>query len=64
VLYALAGAALLVHAPNGFFMNWFGKLAAGAEGFEYHLLVMALAAVVVIAGSGAGSLDRRLGRQR
>jgi len=43
-------------------MNWFGKLPAGAEGFEYHLLVLALAAVVVVKGSGARSLDRLLGR--
>jgi putative oxidoreductase len=52
--------ALSTHAANGFFMNWFGALPAGAEGFEYHLLVIALAAVVAIDGSGAVSLDRRL----
>jgi putative oxidoreductase len=52
--------AISTHAPNGFFMNWFGGLAAGVEGFEYHLLAIALAAVVVIDGSGALALDRRL----
>lgn len=52
--------ALSTHAPNGFFMNWFGKLPAGSEGFEYHILALALAAVVVVAGSGALSVDRRL----
>jgi putative oxidoreductase len=52
--------ALSTHVANGFFMNWFGTLPAGAEGFEYHLLAIALAGVVVLGGSGAWSLDRRL----
>lgn len=64
-------AALMVHmafasSPHwstGFFMNWFGAHAAGVEGFEYHLLAMALAAVVVVKGMGALSLDRLLGRR-
>ena len=52
--------ALSTHVGNGFFMNWFGSLPAGQEGFEYHLLVIALAATVVLQGSGAWSLDRAL----
>jgi putative oxidoreductase len=44
-------------------MNWVGGLPTGEEGFEFHLLAMALAAVVVLAGSGALSLDRRLARR-
>jgi hypothetical protein len=39
-------------------MNWFGSLPAGSEGFEYHLVMIGLAAVVVANGSGALSLDR------
>ena len=62
-LFGLMVGAASTHAASGFFMNWFGKLPAGSEGFEYHLLVMALAAVVAIAGSGAFSLDRRLSRR-
>jgi len=54
----MAVAALMVHLQNGFFMNWFGNQKG--EGFEYHLLAIALALVVVIRGSGAWSLDRRL----
>lgn len=50
--------AISTHASNGFFMNWFGALAAGQEGFEYHLAVIALAAVVLLEGSGALSADR------
>jgi putative oxidoreductase len=45
-------------------MNWFGALATGQEGFEYHLLAMALALVVVISGSGRWSLDGSLVRER
>lgn len=52
--------ALSTHTGNGFFMNWFGQLAAGQEGFEYHLLVIALAGVVLLAGSGRWSIDRQL----
>jgi putative oxidoreductase len=59
-LFGLMVGAASTHLSDGFFMNWFGALKPGQEGFEYHLLVMALAAVVVLAGSGALSLDRRL----
>ena len=52
--------ALSTHVPNGFFMNWFGALPPGQEGFEYHLIAIALAGTVVLQGSGAWSLDRWL----
>lgn len=54
----IMAGAVVTHAPNGFFMNWFGGLPAGAEGFEYHLLAIGLASVVTLNGSGARSLDR------
>ena len=54
----LMAVAASTHAANGFFMNWFGSLPAGAEGFEYHLIAIGLASVVVIKGSGAWSVDR------
>ena len=59
----MLGAAS-THLPNGFFMNWFGTRPAGTEGFEYHLLAIALAAVVALDGSGTLSLDRLLTRDR
>ncbi|HYO94277.1 MAG TPA: DoxX family protein [Polyangiaceae bacterium] len=59
-LFGLMLGAISTHLENGFFMNWFGSMAAGREGYEYHLLVLALAAVVMIKGSGAGSVDRLL----
>jgi putative oxidoreductase len=54
----IVGAVVTVHASNGFFMNWTG--AQAGEGFEYHLLFLAMAAVVVLKGSGALSVDRML----
>jgi putative oxidoreductase len=62
LLFVHMAFAASIHVKHGFFMNWFGALRTGEEGFEYHLLAMALAVVVVIAGSGALSVDRRLAR--
>jgi putative oxidoreductase len=61
-LFGLMLGAAKTHLANGFFMNWFGSQPPGSEGFEYHLLVMALAVVVVIKGGGALSLDGAIGR--
>jgi putative oxidoreductase len=58
----MLGAIYLVHLPHGFFMNWTGRQAG--EGFEYHLLALALTMVVMIKGSGALSVDRLLTRGR
>jgi len=52
----MVGAVAMVHAPLGLFMNWDGTLQG--EGFEFHLLAIALAVVVVARGSGAWSIDR------
>lgn len=57
----MLGAISLVHAQHGFFMNWTGTQAG--EGFEYHLLALALAGVVLIKGSGSLSVDRALTRR-
>lgn len=54
----MLGAVFMVHAQNGFFMNWFGNQQG--EGFEYHLLALGLVLVVLIKGSGAFSVDRAL----
>lgn len=49
-------AIATVHSPFGFFMNWTG--AQKGEGIEYHLLVLAMTAFLMIRGAGAFSLDR------
>lgn len=56
----MLGAVATVHLSHGFFMNWSGT--QGGEGCEYHVLALALAAVVMLRGSGAASLDRTLVR--
>ncbi len=48
-------AILTSHAANGFFMNWYGSQKG--EGFEYHLLALALALIVIIQGAGKASVD-------
>jgi len=55
ILCDMVGAIALVHWKFGLFMNWFGKQAG--EGFEYHLLVIAMCIALVILGAGAVSLD-------
>jgi len=54
----MIGAILMVHLQNGFFMNWMGTQKG--EGFEYHLLAIAMAVVLVLRGAGAFSLDGSL----
>ncbi|HKF41021.1 MAG TPA: DoxX family protein [Candidatus Acidoferrum sp.] len=54
----MLGAIFTVHMRNGFYMNWFGNQKG--EGFEFHLLVIALAVLILIRGAGAFSLDRLL----
>ncbi len=51
-------AIATVHARNGFFMNWTG-LQKG-EGFEYHLLALAITFLIMVRGAGALSLDHLL----
>jgi putative oxidoreductase len=53
----MLGAITMVHLPNGFFMNWFGKQAG--EGYEYHLLVLGISIVLTIIGGGRWSVDQQ-----
>ena len=50
--------ASLMHKANGFFMNWSGQQKG--EGFEYHILAVGIAIVLMIGGAGRFSLDRLL----
>ena len=51
-------AVYMLHWQNGFFMNWFGNQKG--EGFEYHLLVIAMAIALIIKGGGAVSVDKAI----
>jgi putative oxidoreductase len=49
-------AIATVHRAFGFFMNWDGTQKG--EGFEFHLLVLAMTTFLMIRGAGALSVDR------
>jgi len=51
-------AIVTVHGRFGFFMNWAGTNKG--EGFEYHLLALAMIVFLLIRGAGAFSIDRAL----
>jgi putative oxidoreductase len=51
-------AVAMVHHRFGFFMNWTG--AQKGEGYEYHLLILAVTVFLMIRGAGAASIDRVL----
>ncbi len=52
----MLGAIALVHWNNGVFMNWSGQQAG--EGFEYHLLALAIAIPLIFYGGGKFSVDQ------
>jgi putative oxidoreductase len=54
----MAVAIVKVHAQNGLFMNWQGNQRG--EGYEYHLLALTMAILLMVRGAGAGSVDGAL----
>ncbi len=55
VICIMTGAIVKVHWANGFFMNWSSQQAG--EGFEFHLLVIAICVALLICGGGRYSAD-------
>ena len=56
IFMTMAGAMIIGgHINNGFFMNWFGMQKG--EGIEYFVLMIGLALVLIIGGSGKLSVD-------
>ena len=53
-------AVATVHSAFGFFMNWNGTQKG--EGFEYHLLVIAITLFLMIRGAGGFSIDRAIAK--
>src|SRR5260370_21472910 len=51
-------AIMIEHRAFGFFMNWTG--IQKGEGYEFHLLVLAIVAFLIMRGAGAFSVDRVL----
>ncbi len=57
----MAVAVMMIHHKFGLFMNWMGNQKG--EGIEYHLLVLAMCAALMVWGAGAFSLDSALSRK-
>ena len=57
----MAVAVILVHLKVGFFMNWAGT--AKGEGFEYHLLAIAIGLALLIVGGGRWSIDGAIAKR-
>ncbi|KAB2879255.1 DoxX family protein [bacterium] len=57
----MIGAIALVHGKWGFYMNWYSERRG--EGFEFHLLVLAIMIVLIIRGGGKASIDRWIARR-
>jgi putative oxidoreductase len=60
ILCNMVTAVLLIHHKYGLFMNWSGDQKG--EGFEYHLLAIAVMLAIIIKGAGAYSVDYMLSR--
>jgi putative oxidoreductase len=58
LIVIMLGAIGTVHAKYGFFMNWAGQQAG--EGFEYHLLAIAVLQIILIVGPGRFAIGRLL----
>jgi putative oxidoreductase len=61
IALTMLGAIVTSHGSVGFFMNWFGNQPG--EGYEYHLLALALAVPLVIAGGGRFAVDSWLSKR-
>ncbi|HEX3467265.1 MAG TPA: DoxX family protein [Candidatus Elarobacter sp.] len=54
----MACAAILVHAPNGFFMNFTGKQAG--EGVEFFVLLVGIGLALTVTGPGRIAIMKRI----
>jgi putative oxidoreductase len=55
ILCNMLVAIFTVHLPNGLFMNWTGQQKG--EGYEYHILVVAICIAIMVRGAGLFSID-------
>jgi putative oxidoreductase len=61
IMCVMLVAVYRVHLAVGFFMNWGGTQKG--EGFEFHILAVAIAVTILVRGAGAFSLDRAFSRR-
>lgn len=60
-IFLFIGMIVTAHLDYGFFMNWDGSQKG--EGFEYHLLVIGLALLLLLEGAGKYSIDYILSKK-
>lgn len=58
----MLGIVFTSHWQYGFFMNWLGNQTG--EGIEYFLLYIAIAAALMVTGSGKLSIDRIMVKEK
>ncbi|RAJ12287.1 DoxX family protein [Arenibacter echinorum] len=56
------GIIYTTQLEHGFFMNWFGNQAG--EGYEYSLLIIGLALIIILNGSGKWSIDGLISKKQ
>lgn len=61
IVCVMTGAIAIVHWQYGFFMNWQGQKEG--EGFEFHILAIAIGLALLIAGGGLWSVDSAIVRR-
>ena len=54
-------AVKMLHWQNGFFMNWLGNQKG--EGYEFHILAIAIGIALMIRGGGKWSVDRLIAKK-
>jgi putative oxidoreductase len=59
-LFIIFTGALIVHLPDGWTLNWFGKKKG--EGVEYFVLLLAILFTIIVKGSGPMSIDNWLSK--
>ena len=60
VFSTMVTAVAMIHAKNGFFMNWTG--AQKGEGIEYFIYALAVLGILIAKGGGNLSIDRILAK--
>jgi putative oxidoreductase len=58
--FIIFAGAIIVHAPDGWTMNWLGKKKG--EGIEYFVMLLSILLVIILKGSGALSIDSWLSK--
>lgn len=62
LIIVFLGIIFSAHIENGFFMNWSGNQKG--EGYEFHVLIIGMALILLFTGSGQFSMDHSLNHKK